>query len=692
MRFLKPQLVFAFSLACLLAGAAEARVVRVEITSRAEVENGKAFGNAGPYEKITGRVYFALDPANAHNVQIVDLDKAPRNAQGEVEFSADLYLLKPKDMAKGNGSVLFEVSNRGGRGILNLVNGREGEVGDGFLMRQGYTVAWVGWEFDVSDEPNRLKLSAPVAHDAGGKEIHGLVRADFTPSQKRDDWPLGHILLGPDGGKSYAVDDPQSPANVLTVRESPSAPRNNIPRSDWSFAHVVDGKLTPDPHFVHLNSGFVPGKIYEVVYSSKNPAVVGVGLAAVRDFLSYLKYDPQATAPVKRVYAVGISQSGRFLRHFLYQDFNADEKGRQVMDGVIAHVAGAGRGSFNHRFAQPSRDAQPMSSLFFPTDLFPFTDLPEEDRFTASAGLLDAATRSKTVPRIFYTNTSYEYWGRAASLIHTTADGKQDAPAAPNTRIYFLAGLQHFSAAFPPQKSMPANPDYTAQQKHNPNPIQWYWRALITDMNEWVRDGKEPPPSTYPKIAEKTLAPLADWKFPKIPQVKTPQEVSLAYHLDFALEVFGPPPGKGVPSNQPQMAWINVEPPQVGAPFAVLVPQSDADGNDLGGVRLPELQVPLATYTGWNLRDTSIGAPEQRVSFLGSWIPLAKSAEERKKTGDPRLSIAERYRSREEYMSRFEQAAKKLIEQRFLLQEDLPAILERGRLEWTTIAESPASP
>ena len=663
----------------------QARVVRVEITSRTDIDNGKSFGAAGAYEKITGRVYFAVDPANQHNRQIMDLDKAPRNTQGEVEFSADLYLLKPKDMANGNQAVLFEVSNRGGRGILSLVNGRDGEYGDGFLMRQGYTIAWVGWEFDLSSQGERLRLSAPIAHDADGKEIHGLVRTDFTPAEKRVDMPLGHILLGSEGGRSYAVDDPESEKNVLTVRETPTGPRKTIPRTDWSFAHIDTGKLTADPHYVHLNTGFVPGKIYEVVYSSKNPAVVGVGLAAVRDFLSYLKYDPQATAPVKRAYAVGISQSGRFLRHFIYQDFNADEQGRQVMDGLIAHVAGAGRGSFNHRFAQPSRDAQPMSSLFFPTDLFPFTDLPEEDRFTASAGLLDAPTRSHTVPKIFYTNTSYEYWGRAASLIHTTAEGKKDATPAANTRIYFLAGLEHFTVPFPPEKHVRENPDYTAQQKANPNPIQWYWRALITDMNQWVKDGKEPPASTYPKIAEKTLVPFADWKFPKIPQVNTPHEVSLAYHLDFALEVFGPPPGKAGDSKQPQMAWITIEPPQVGAPFGVLVPQSDADGNDLGGVRLPELQVPLATYTGWNLRDPSIGAPDQRVSFLGSWIPLARTAEERKKSGDPRKSIAERYASREEYMGKFEQAAKKLIEQRFLLQEDLPAILERGKLEWKTI-------
>ncbi len=675
---LRARVLWFLLIPAILVSLAQARVVRVEITSRGDIQDAKPFGNAGAYEKIVGRVYFAVDPLNLHNRQIVDLDKAPRNAHGEVEFSADLYLLKPKDIAKGNQAVLFEVSNRGGRGILSLVNGRDGEFGDAFLMRQGYTIAWVGWEFDLSSQGEHLRLTAPIAYDPGGKEIHGLVRTDFTPAEKRDDMPLGHILLGPHGGNSYPVDDPASERNRLTVRDTPAGARKMIPRSEWSFGHILDGQLTPDPHYVHLDSGFVPGRIYELVYTAKNPAVVGVGLAAVRDFLSYLKYDPQATAPVKRAYAVGISQSGRFLRHFIYQNFNADEQGRQVMDGVIAHVAGAGRGSFNHRFAQPSRDAQPMSSLFFPTDLFPFTDLPEKDPDTGDkAGLLDAVTKSRTIPKIFYTNTSYEYWGRAASLIHTTADGKQDAPPAPNTRIYFLAGLEHFTVPFPPEKRVGGNPDYTAQQKANPNPIQWYWRALITDMDQWVKNGKEPPPSTYPKIGGKTLVPLEQYRFPRIPGVNTPHEVSLAYHLDREVKF------RRLGAHEDEV--ITVEPPRVGNPFGVLVPQSDADGNDLGGVRLPELQVPLATCTGWNLRDPSIGAPEQRVSFLGSWIPLAKTAAERKKSGDPRLSIAERYKSQQEYMSKFEQATKKLIEQRFLLQEDLAAILERGKLEWKTI-------
>ena len=657
-----------------LAHVADAHVTRVEIISRSDFANGKAFGVAGPYEKIVGRAYFSLDPENIHNRQIVDLDKADRNAQAQVEFSADLYILKPKDMDRGNGAVLFEVSNRGGRGIDRLVNGATAAnpEGDGFLMRHGYTIAWVGWEFDVADDGDRLKLYAPVAHDPGGKEIRGLLRSDFTPAKVVEDMPLGHFLLGPNGGKCYPVDDARSPKNILTVRDTPAGPRQTISRSQWSFAHAVDGQLAADPHFLHLDGGFQPGKIYEVVYEAENPVVAGLGLASVRDFLSYLKYDRQSTAPVKRVYAVGISQSGRFLRHFLYQDFNADEQGRQVMDGVIAHVAGAGRGSFNHRFAQPSRDAQPLSSIFFPTDLFPFTDLPETDPDTGeTAGLLDAVYHAHDAPKIFFSNTSYEYWGRAAALIHTSPDGATDARISDNVRAYLLAGLQHFSAPFPPQKSSPTNADATAQQRYNPNPVQYFWRALISDMDEWVKDGTAPPASRYPKVADGTLVPLKQWNFPAIPGVHKPHEANVAWRLDF-----GPLWKQGI---------ISSEPPKVGKAFPVLVPQSDANGNDEGGVSLPELEVPLASYTGWNLRDPSIAASDLRLSFYGSFIPFAKTLAERQKSGDPRLSVAERYTSRDDYLGQFANAAMQLVHERFLLREDVPALLERGKREWEEV-------
>ncbi|HUJ93517.1 MAG TPA: alpha/beta hydrolase domain-containing protein [Candidatus Bathyarchaeia archaeon] len=675
MRWLNARLLVLFAVALLSSAfSTNAKVTRVEIISRSDIADGKSFGLAGPYEKIVGRVYFTVDPANPHNQQIVDIAKADRNAQGQVEFSADLFLLRPKDLDKGNGAALFEVSNRGGKGIESIVDGASAghEYGDGFLMRHGYTIAWVGWEFDVADEGDRLKLYAPVAHDPGGKEIHGLVRSDFTPAKRVDDMPLGHSLLGPNGGKSYPVDDPASAKNVLTVRDAPEAPRTTIPRNQWTFAHTVDGKLVNDPHFIHLDGGFQAGKIYEVVYEAKNPVVVGLGLASVRDFLSYLKYDPQAPAPVKRIYATGISQSGRFLRHFLWQNFNADEQGRQVMDGVIAHVAGAGRGSFNHRFAQPSRDAQPLSSIDFPTDIFPFTDLPETDPVTGeTAGLFDAVNKAHDAPKIFLTNTSYEYWGRAAALVTVSPDGESDVQIGDNVRVYLLAGLQHFSAGFPPQKSSPNSPDSTAQQRYNPNPVQFFWRALITDMDDWVKSNTEPPPSRYPKISDHTLVPLDKWDFPAIPGVNKPHEANAGWHLDF-----GPQWKQGIVTN---------EPPKIGKPFPVLVPQSDPNGNDEGGVSLPELQVPLATYTGWNLRDLSIGLSDLRLSFYGSFIPFPKTEADRAQTGDPRFSIAGRYKSRDEYLGKFSEAELKLVQDRFLLKEDMPALLERGKREWDEV-------
>ncbi|MBA2339890.1 MAG: hypothetical protein H0V88_05815, partial [Pyrinomonadaceae bacterium] len=440
----------------------EARVDRVVIESRADVLGGKSFGLAGTYEKIRGRIYFKIQPQNEHNRIIVDLDKAPRNRDGEVEFSADFYILKPKDANRGNGSLLMEIPNRGGKGILRLINRANGssdptteaEYGDGFLLRQGLTLVWIGWQFDVRDEAGLMRLYAPIARD-GAKPITGLVRSDFVVSEKTYEHPLGHVITGQIGGTEYAVSDANSPSNVLTVRDAPLSERRRIPRSEWAFArHNADGKVIPNNRFISLKTGFEPGRIYEVVYLAQDPVVVGLGLAAVRDAASYFKRDPQAVASAKRAYALGISQSGRFLRHFLYQGFNADEEGRQAFDGMFIHVAGAGIGSFNHRFAQPSRDAQPTTALFYPTDLFPFADTPQTDPAThQTAGLLDRAKRENVLPKIFYTNTSYEYWSRAASLIHTTPDGQRDVPLMDNTRVYFLTGLQHFSGPFPPTRS-----------------------------------------------------------------------------------------------------------------------------------------------------------------------------------------------------------------------------------------------
>jgi hypothetical protein len=474
------------------------------------------------------------------------------------------------------------------------------------------------------------------------------------------------------GGTEYPAAAPDDARNVLTVRDTPHGARTVIARSEWSFAHTVDGKFTPSDRFLSLKSGFTPGRIYELVYVVQDPVVAGLGFAAVRDFVEWEKHSAEAIAPVKWVYAAGISQCGRFLRDFLNQGFNAGENGEMALDGVLAHVGGAGRGSFNYRFAQPSRDAQPMSSIDWPTDIFPFTDLPEGDPANPQhpkLGLLDAATREHVIPKIFFSHTSYEYWGRAASLIHTTADGKADAAIGPNVRIYYYSGLQHFSVPFPPRR-IPGS-----QQLPTPLPIRWFWRAMIANMDGWVRSGTEPPASRYPKIADGTLVPLARLAFPAIPGLIPPGDAAQGWELDF-----GPNWRGGILSRQP---------PTVQYDYPTLVPQVDADGNELGGIRLPEIVTPLATYTGWNLRAASIGAPTERTSFLGSFLPLRRTVAEADTAHDPRRSIEARYKNYDEYHALFLKALNGLIRDGYILAEDRESV-DRSKVEWDWILQDPS--
>ena len=643
-------------------------VVRVGVASRKEVLNGKTFGVAGAYERITGRVYFSVAVANPHNRRIVDLQNAVNLKNGEVEFSADFIAVRPKDPTKSNGSMLLEVPNRGHERIVSLMDGGSVDLakdaGDAWLLRNGYTIAVLGWQWDASGQ-DALRLYAPIAQE-NGKTITGLVRGDIMLWQTAEEIPLGHVILGRIGGSEYSVAATDDPRNALTVRNTREANRTIIPRSEWQFAHRVDGKLKPSDRHIHLNGGFQPGKLYEYVYVAADPVIAGLGFAAVRDFASYAKHTANAVVPAARVYGEGISQDGRFLRDYLYQGFNADEEGRMALDGVLAHVAGAGRGSFNYRFAQPSRDAQPTSSVFFPTDIFPFTDLPEADPLTGErGGLLDRAVAEKVVPKIFFSNTSYEYWGRAASLIHTTADGKKDVAVSPKVRIYHFTGLQHFSGPFPPAKGQG---DLLGHAPESPLPVQYFWRAMVANMDAWVRSNVAPPESSYPKIEDGTLVSLDKYAFPAIPGANRAEEANKAYHIDF-----GPNWQQGV---------LSLQPPRVGEAFAVLVPQVDADGNERDGVCLPGVSVPLATYAPWNLRDPSIGGAGQRVAFEGSYLPFAKTAAERQEKGDPRKSIEERYNGREDYLRRYSRAVDDLVKQKWILEEDRSRLRQRGEQEW----------
>ncbi len=646
----------------------QARVVRVDVSSRSDIQNGKQFGNAGAYERIAGRVYFSVAVANPHNQRIVDLKNAVNLHDGQVEFSADFVAIHPKDARKANGSMLLEVPNRGSSRIVSIVDGGDwnaaNDVGDAWLFNHGFTFVSLGWQWDASGA-DALRLYAPIAKD-NGRTITGLLRGDLMLSQDTPEIPLGHLMMGNIGGTEYAVSAPDDARNALTVRDSREGQRTVVPRSEWQFAHTVDGKIVPSDRHIHLNGGFHAGKIYEYVYVVADPLVAGLGFAAIRDFASYAKHDSNAITPAERIYGEGISQNGRFLRDLLYEGFNADEDGKIALDGVLAHVAGAGRGSFNYRFAQPSRDAQPTSSIFFPTDVFPFTDLPERDPATGvSSGILDRALAEKVAPRIFLSNTSYEYWGRVAALTHVSIDGKSDAKISDNVRIYHFTGLQHFSGPFPPAKGQR---DLLGQEPQSPLPVRFFWRSMIANMDAWVRSETLPPPSSYPRTSDGTLVPLQAYTFPTLPGVKKPHEANAAYEI-----YFGPKWQEGT---------LSLEPPKVGKAFPVLVPQVDVDGNERDGVRLPAITVPLATYAAWNLRDVSIGAADQRVSFEASYISFPKTADERRKTGDPRKSIGERYSGREDYLARYSKALDDLIKQRWILPEDREVLLHRGEQEW----------
>ena len=615
-------------------------VTHIFVVTRTDHMKGVPYGSAGPYEQFTATVHFEIDPKLPANRIVTDIDKAPRNERGNVEWTADMVMLRPRNEKLGNGTLLFEVSNRGGMGLLNMFQSDGGNL----LLEQGYTLLWLGWQNDV---PKGLRMNAPAA--AG---LRGLVRADIVVDKNVTVAGLGdrdHI--------PYAVVD--AAAAKMTVRDGPLGVRATVQRGKWNF--TADGKS--------VQYSFEPGRIYEVVYQSENPTIVGLGPAGIRDIVSFMKYGGGTSqafasmkASMKRSIGFGTSQSGRFLRTFLYYGFNADEQNRKVFDGVWAHVAGAGRGSFDHRFAQPSRDGHPMMNFFYPTDIFPFTDLPEKDPDTGlSEGLLDKTRAAGVTPKIFYTNGSYEYWGRAAGLIHALPDGKTDAPLAPGTRIYYLAGTQHGPGSQPRRNG--------TQNLANPMDYRWTMRALLDDMNSWLTNAAEPPASLYPQAGKDQLVTPGALHFPKIPGVELPKHVLGAYHADY-----GP--------NFKSQGIVTVDPPKLGKPFPVLLPQTNSDGNDVAGAHSPELDVPLGTYTGWNLRAAEIGAPAYLANMIGSFIPFAKTKAERVKSDDPRPSLEERYASKDDYLAKVDAAAQALAAQRLILKSDTPKIRKQAATRW----------
>jgi hypothetical protein len=658
----------------LVASPVAAEVVGVEVAQRADVAAGASYGTAGPYEKLRGTLHFAVDPSAAANRRVADLPLAATNAAGRVEFTADFYLLKPKDVARGNGSLLFEVSNRGRKGILPMMSqavasldpSEPRELGDGFLLEQGFSLLWVGWQLDPpAVDPLLLRVYPPTTDPK--LNVTGLVRSDFIVRAPG----IRHQSLGDGGHVPYPVADPDSAAHTLTVRDTVVGARRTIPRGDWQFARVDgSGNVVPDPTSVYLASGFTPKRIYEVVYRAADPPLAGLGLAAIRDAATRLKHDGAPELGLDedsydRALAFGISQSGRLLRTFVYDGFNVDERNRRVFDGVWAHIAGGARGSFNVRFAQPSRSS---SSFLYPNEVYPFTDAVQTDPVTRlSSGLLERLQPGMFVPRIFYTNSSNEYWRGSAALTHVTPDGERDFAPPGTTRSYFFAGTQHGPAAFPPRID-------SGRLAGNPNAYSWFMRALLLKLDAWVASDALPPPSVYPTLAQRTLVERSQLVFPAIPGVDVPVAPRGPVRLDF---------GPSFAAN----GVATIEPPAVGEPFPMLLPQVDADGNELAGLRSPELGVPLATYMGWQLYRPELGRDDELVSLQGSFAPFPRDAAERERTGDPRRSILERYPDRERYLALVEQAAKPLIAAGYLRAEDLAGIVRQAGERWRVLVD-----
>ncbi len=655
-------------LAALLPGLARplaAKVERVEVIERGPLADGLAFGEVGAYERLRGRLHYALDPENPANARIVDLGLAPRDGRGLVTFAGDFVLIRPKDLERGNHRLLYEVDNRGNLGMLAFFDEapwsndprRAADLGNGFLLRQGYSLLWSAWNWDVLPGDGRLQIELPVA-TAAGAPITGPVAAEFVLMRPA---PSAAFMWGDSRG--YPPVDLQAPGARLTLRDEPTGARTLIPRDQWRF----DG-----PTRVFFNSGFAPGRIYELVYTARDPRVVGLGLAAIRDSMSFFHFeraDAEGTAnplasdgkpDARAALAFGISQSARVLQHMLLEALHVDEAGRMVFDGALIHVPGGGKGSFNHRFAQTTRHPSELEDQQYPADFFPFTTTPEVDPVTGAAGDVLMRARAKgALPKLFYTMTSTEYWTRSASLLHTDVAGVRDLPLAANARLYLFAGAQHGN-----WRAAGRGP---YQNCGNPLDHRPPMRALLLALDAWATRGTEPPASVFPRLADGTLGSVADYRhgFPAIPGLRLPSR-----NLQ--------PPRLGLGPRFATQGIADRQPPDFGPPFITRVPLPDADGNDRGGIRLPAVAVPLGTYTGWNLRRPEVGAPDHLGRWSGSFVPFARTEAERQAAGDPRASLETRYPARADYETRVEAAAEVLVAKGLLLAGDVGAITARA--------------
>jgi len=623
---------------------------------------GQAFAEAGSYLRIRGVAKGELDPATPENRVIVDLDKAPRNARGLVEYETDFFILRPADPSRTNGVLVYDVTNRGSKRIFQLLDDAPSapvdaandprtvpEAGLGFSLGRGYSLVWSGWDPGAPTVNNGLGARFPTAMK-NGRPITGRIRHEFHIGTRAPG--KGDLVR-----LSYPAVSTDTREARLTVRDRESDTRTEIPAGSWEFADVQSIRLSPQ------GSLFAPFKMYELWYEATGSKALGLGFASVRDLVAFLRYEradrngtanpliaegmPTAGTGIRHTLAFGVSQSGRFLRHFLELGMNDDGHGRRVFDGVMSHVAGAGKVFANHRFGMPGRTATQHEDRLYPENWFPFGNAVTTDPFSRKTGAI--LKGHATDPLVIETNSSTEYWQKGASLVHTDPTGRHDADLPPNVRVYMIAGTQHGGR---PGVDPSPGPCVNPRNPHSATPAL---RALFAVLEEWVTKEVEPPPSRVPRVADGTAVMAENLRMPAVPS--------------FAIA-----PG----ANQivPPVDWVD-PPARIDNVYGALVCAVDTDGNEVAGIRLPPIVVPLGTYTGWNVYQAQ---PNELADRDGSFIPFAQTKAAREETGDPRPSLEERYGKREAYVAKIKAAAEALVAERLLLPSDAAAYVVAAKI------------
>jgi len=649
--------------------------VRLEIENKGPFAGGVSFGDTGPYERLYGKAHFAIDPEEKGLPDIVDLDLAARNGQGQIEFAATLDIIKPVDLDKGNKRIFYEFSNRGGRSLMGFNFGVGTDMstpeyaGDGFLMRQGYTLVWSGWQGDLIDRGTNVVAYLPFAMEEGS-HLRGRVRQEFNPMAE------GILSVGVSAGaergpdvQPYAVVDRATA--TLTMRQNETDPRVPVPDSEWELAtaELKDGELVVNPSNIdlYIKGGFKPGWIYEFIYDTQGSRVMNLGFLGIRDLLSLLRNETHDHAGnpnplaghVEKVYGTGASLSGRVIREYVYEGWNADSSGRRVFDAVHTHT-GSGRLFQNQRFAQVGRSPRQHEEHTWPAECYPFTFAAVPDPFTErNEGLWQ---RPETDPLVIHLHTEGDYWVRHVSPTHTDPRDASDLEIPDNARMYHLTGAPHMVRALD-------DPDWIGQLTPNAIPAIPYRRAILVMLDRWATDGTPPPPSLLPKTGDGTLitAEEALARYPKVPGVNLPKGPSRLmrynygprFETDGIMDVFPPVP---VPGEE----------------YPLRVTQLDPDGNTIAGLRYPDIEVPLGTYHGWSLRKAGFAEGEQWMN-TGSFMPFARTKAEREEQGDPRPSLEERYPSHAAYIAAVTRVCKDRVDEGFMLQEDADRFIDAAK-------------